>query len=637
VDADDQAIEPAILGADAAESVQTGRPANEAENRIAVVIDTAEDVPDDPVALLPDQRPRLLIENASPDRTIAALRDILSDAGFLYDRGVPVRLAFDPTQGGVLVQVVTPDAIVLMTHTVCRPYILKGTPDGPAIEVDARLPRPFATMYLDWRGEWRLRPLNGIASAPLLRDDGSIARGEGYDAVSGMWCENVPDLAGLVPERPTKKDAEAALHQIRDTFKTFCFADAVMIDSAGGGVAVVDTNSAPGRDESAFLVALVTAVCRPSLHPAPGVLLRAAPISGAGAGKGLLARCMSLIAFGREPHAVTAGGSTEELEKRIAAELLEGGPVLFLDNLNNTGLKSDLLASAITERPARVRVLGRSQMLPLNASAFVILTGNGLSVSEDLARRFIAVELDPRCEDPEARPFSSDIRKDVMQRHRELLAAALTIWRWGRITTDIKAGLPLGSFGQWSSWVRDPLLALGCQDPAARVTEAKQRDVRRQTIRELFVIWSDTHHEQPVTASQLHDDVKLALDPQGRGRQFLASQLERLTGVRVAGFILTRQAPVGKWGAATYALNKINSAEEHRDLRDHRAGRIEQENPKGPHAAYAAYANGGDSESADEIAGAVAPVIAVSTEPQPVESGDAQRLVVSKSGWRTRL
>ena len=31
----------------------------------------------------------------------------------------------------------------------------------------------------------------------------------------------------------------------------------------------------------------------------------------------------------------------------------------------------------------------------------------------------------------------------------ELLAALLTIWRWGRITTDIKSGLTLGSFEQW--------------------------------------------------------------------------------------------------------------------------------------------------------------------------------------------
>jgi hypothetical protein len=60
--------------------------------------------------------------------------------------------------------------------------------------------------------------------------------------------------------------------------------------------------------------------------------------------------------------------------------LIEGSPVLFLDNLNNRAFTSDLLASAITERPARVRVLGKSQMVPLNASAFVILTGNGRAV-----------------------------------------------------------------------------------------------------------------------------------------------------------------------------------------------------------------------------------------------------------------
>jgi hypothetical protein len=197
-----------------------------------------------------------------------------------------------------------------------------------------------------------------------------------------MWCENLPDLDGLVPERPTRKDAATALLLIRETFKTFCFADAETIEDVVAGVPVVEVTKPPGRDESSFLAALLTAVCRPSLDFAPGVLLRAAAMSGACAGKGLLARCISIIAFGREPHAVTGGSNAEELEKRIAAELIEGSPTLFLDNLNNTALKSDLLASVITEKPARVRLLGRSQMVPLNASAFVVLTGNGLSVSE---------------------------------------------------------------------------------------------------------------------------------------------------------------------------------------------------------------------------------------------------------------
>ena len=404
----------------------------------------------------------------------------------------------------------------------------------------------------------------------MLREDGTIGSAQGYDITTGMWLENVPDMASLVPERPTEEDARSALHYIRETFKTFCFADAETILDPNSEVAVVDTAKPPGKDESAFLTALLTAVCRPSLYLAPGLLLRGAPISGAGAGKGLLARCICIIAFGREPHAVTGGGTPDELEKRIAAELIEGSPALFLDNMNNVTLRSDILASAITERPARVRLLGRSQMVPLNASAMVILTGNGLTVSEDLARRFLAVDLDPGTEDPEARRFTTDIRLEVTKNRDRLLAAALTIWRWGRIRPDLPAGRPLGSFEQWSRWVRDPLLALGCKDPAERVGEAKERDGRRQVITDLFLMWWTKHGNKPMPVADLHEDVKSIIDPQRRGRQFQASYLAKLVNTRIAGFILTRQAAAGQWGVATYALEKVEADETHRGHRGHR-------------------------------------------------------------------
>ena len=178
-------------------------------------------------------------------------------------------------------------------------------------------------------------------------------------------------------------------------------------------------------------------------------------------------------------------------------------------------------------------------------------------MAEDLARRFITVELDPRTEDPEARQFTTDIQAEVIARRMELLAAAVTIWRWGRVATDLKRGLPLGSFGQWCVWVRDPLLALGCHDPAARVAEAKGRDERRQQIAEIFAKWFEKHKEEkPVAADDLHDDVKVLIDPQKRSRQYLVSCLLNLTGTRMAGFVLTRQAPAGIWGRATYALQK---------------------------------------------------------------------------------
>jgi hypothetical protein len=529
----------------------------------------------------PSRKGRLLVDSANPHHTVAALRDVLAESGDLYDRGVPVRLAFDQVRQGTVAQVLTPHSLILRAHNVCRPYVIK-VKSGAPIEVDAGLPRPIAAMYLDWQGEWRLPPLNGIATTPLLKDDGAIQRVDGYDPASGIFCENLPELAGLVPDQPRMEDALGALSMIRAVFATFCFADAAMTNDPAQDVLVVNLTQPPSQDESAFLAALLTGVCRPSLRLAPGVLVRAAPMSGAGAGKGLLARCICIIAYGREPHAVTAGATAEELEKRIAAELIESSPVLYLDNLNNVAFRSNLLASAITERPARVRVLGRSQMLTLNASAFVILTGNGLTVSEDLARRFITVELDPRTENPEARPFKVDIRAEVTTRRTELLAGALTIWRWGRMTSGIPSGLPLGSFGQWCRWVRDPLLALGCKDPVARVGEAKERDGRRQMIAELFAVWSARHRDAPVALRDLHPDVKHTADPQGHGRQYLSSLLEKLSGTRMAGFVLTRQSAPGRWGVATYAL-KETAHGDHRDHRQHR----DMDGADDPHAPYA--------------------------------------------------
>ena len=224
---------------------------NDAEHRInleeavAAAIDAAEEV-DDPVADEVPEKPRLLVDKSNPHQTVATLRDILADAGGLYDRGVPVRLAVDQTQKGTVAQMMTRSGVVLKAHQVCRPYALKK---GEAVDVG--LPSWFALMYLEWWGEWQLPPLNGVASAPLLQDDGTINSTEGYDPASGMWCENVPDLTGLIPERPTRNEAEAALRLIRETFKTFCYADAETLDDPSG-VAVVDTGKAPGRDESSF-------------------------------------------------------------------------------------------------------------------------------------------------------------------------------------------------------------------------------------------------------------------------------------------------------------------------------------------------------------------------------------------------
>ena len=448
-------------------------------------------------------------------------------------------------------------------HRVCRPVKLEQ--DGTKKPVT--LPDRLATLYLDMRGDWQLPALDGITTGPILAEDGSIIDRDGYDRETRLWCVRVPALA--VPGRPSLAEADEALLTLRRAFRTFPFADAPRTLNEELGVQIVDLSKPPSMDESAMLAGLLTAVVRPSIWLAPGLLVTAAAVSGAGSGKGLLIRAICQIAHGIPPRAFTAGSERQELEKRLAAELIEAAPALYLDNVNGAALRSDLLASVLTERPARVRLLGKTAMVPLNSTAFVAVTGNGLSVSEDLARRFLACRLDALTEDPEARPFPGGFLDDIKGRRAELLTAALTIWRWGRQNAaDLHQGCPIGSFEQWAQWVRDPLFTLGCADPVLRVAEAKARDPARVRITELFGAWHEHHAERPMKASELADEVRNLVDPQGRGRQFLASQLASMADTRMAGFILSAEKAGGKWSATTYALNRTGTAEGHRDHRE---------------------------------------------------------------------
>jgi hypothetical protein len=237
------------------------------------------------------------------------------------------------------------------------------------------------------------------------------------------------------------------------------------------------------------------------------------------------------------------------------------GPALFLDNANSVALRSDTLASVMTERPAWVRIFGQTKMAALNSTAFIAITGNGLSVSEDLARRFLACELDPKCDDPEARDFPQGrdaFLTSIKATRAELLAAVLTIWRWGRQNLDaLQRGEAFGSFEIWAEWVRDPLLTLGCTDPVAQISKAKARDPRRQRVAELFASWWQHHRSEPMRVAELHDDVKAIADPQGRGRQYLATFLGKLDGTRAGDFVMTRQEAAGSWTGATYQLRPV--------------------------------------------------------------------------------
>jgi hypothetical protein len=496
---------------------------------------------------------RVIVNDADPPSTVRAVRDVLAATGRIFDRGTPTKIVQRADGAPPTAIALTADEIVCEVHSLCQ--VVRLDKHGSA--VPATLPTRIARMYLATSGDWQLPPLTGICTSPLLSPDGSIRTATGYDPSSSLWCVDIPGIS--IPERPTRADAEAALLHLRRAFQTFAFADAPRRRDPALGIYVVNVDLPPGLDESACLVGLMTAVCRTSLPLAPGFLVRASEISSSGTGKGLLIRGVCAVAFGFEPGAFTPGGDRRELEKQLASVLMEGAPAVLLDNVNGS-LRSDMLALILSERRVGARVLGSNRMATLSSTSFIGVTGNGLAIFEDLARRFVVSELDARCENPEQRPFEPGLLEHIASKRAQLLSAALTIWRWGRQNLA-EPGLPLGGFEKWCTWCRDPLLALGCRDPIERVEHIKADDPARRWLAELFERWYACHGSEPLMSTHLAEPVQAILDPRRRGSRHIAARLAQLVNARAGGFLLTQDRNGGQ-GAPSYTLLRSSDAAE---------------------------------------------------------------------------
>lgn len=496
-------------------------------------------------------KPKLRVDKSNPDETVDNLADIMASSRKVYVRDGLVSVLHEHNSGAAIKRLDVED-IIYLAHQICRPYLV-AYKDGSFIETNTSLPRSIASIVMSNYIGKGFPYLKAITSSPIIYEHGEIHCQNGYDPRSKYYYDNVPDISTVIPENPSFEEARVALQKLREAFQTFPFADAETTEGEFG-VNCVDLTKPPRADESTGLTALLTAIARPSLEFSPGFIVSAAEISGAGTGKGKFVRCICAIAYEWQPSAVTAGPNSEELEKRLAAELIESSPCVLIDNANGLILKSDLLASAITEQRTKTRILGKTQMHYMTTSSLIVLTGNGLRVSEDLARRFVEVRFDARTEDPERRHFNGDIVAGHKSRRAELMAAGLTILRFGRKNL-LPFGVPLGGFEQWCRWVRDPLLALGCVDPVLRVSEAKHNDLDRQRKIHIFDAWWRSHGDRPVKAAELSNEVLQILNPQNKGRQYIAKAVQSLSGVRIGGYYLQR-ANTDKSLSSIYALQR---------------------------------------------------------------------------------
>jgi hypothetical protein len=503
--------------------------------------------------------PQLLINDSNPTATAKELAKLIAAHGeFLFNGNAPVRVAVETDSMPRALEVTT-ESVRILAHEICNPIRRVKQTDIPvALKTD------IALLYLNGlEGRWGLKPFRGIATAPILSNDGNICIASGYDAASGLWCHDIPALD--IPEQPSEREAKAALERLRLAFRTFPFADSKRIDDPALGVQVADLSKPAGLDESTFIAALLTGVCRQSLELAPGFLCDAPSLSGAGCGKGLLVKAICIIASGVRPAAFTSGHDAGEFDKRLSAALVEAHPAVFLDNFNAKELRSDILASVLTESPAKVRIMGQTRMVPLHVRTFIGITGNGIEIAEDMARRIIKSHLDAKMENPEERKFRPGFLEDILAHRAGLLSDALIIWRWGRQNESaLTAGRALGSYEVWCQWVRDPLLALGMKDPVDRLTEIKASDPRRRALVGIFEVWWEKHKDKQVKAKDLDPDVLALIDEKSSrhedgslrySRQRVARFLSKHANTRLSGYILeaTEDGPDSK-KIAQYSL-----------------------------------------------------------------------------------
>jgi hypothetical protein len=135
-----------------------------------------------------------------------------------------------------------------------------------------------------------------------------------------------------------------------------------------------------------------------------------------------------------------------------------------------------------------------------------------------MCRRVLVCGIDPECENPERRAFDFDPLERVKQDRGKYVMAALTILRAYFIERDrmliracfgeaVEAGAdPLGSYADWSRWVRDALRWLEQADPVSTIDTSKSLDPVVERIAAVL------HHWTEVIGEGVRTTVKDAID-----------------------------------------------------------------------------------------------------------------------------
>jgi hypothetical protein len=416
-------------------------------------------------AAQPDRRPIIQIHTGRMHLTYAEAEKHLSAQGVHFERsGLLVRVRHDALTGQCSIREVP---ALELARTLDRISAWQRFDKRAKDWVPTDPPPRVCTVLAAGCRTESLRPLAGLVRQPFIREDGSVCATAGYDGQTRLFGLFQAGAFAVI-DHPTRTDAEAALMRLKALLEEFPFASE--------------------HDRAAALAAMLTAAVRPVLRASPMFHVRA---HAAGTGKSYLAELIAAFAMAERSSPLTFPTSNDECDKVLFAELARSPGVIVFDNCTADIVPWKKLCTVLTEAQVGGRILGSSKTITVSSRVLILSSGNNVGPVADMARRCVTINLDAKDEMPATRRFTRpDLLDDVRATRAHHVMDALTIVRgWIGAGRPRSGAAPLGSYGEWSQWCREPLLWLGCSDPVASVFTAMEEDPERQRLQLLMTAW----------------------------------------------------------------------------------------------------------------------------------------------------
>jgi hypothetical protein len=209
-----------------------------------------------------------------------------------------------------------------------------------------------------------------------------------------------------------------------------------------------------------------------------------------GAGKTLLVKIATVPVLGHAPSAVLPKDE-DEMRKVLLSAVMEARPVIFFDNFKGH-LASESLEGFLTSQDWSGRILGGQATFRGENNTVVFITGNGCTVSPDMRRRSLFVELFLESERAEDRQFKQYLETPVLiERRTDILSALWSLVQDWHKAMEPKPRRTHSSFPEWSNAIGGmvELAGYGCPLETAHIDAAA--DTNGDDMRELVKLMAD--------------------------------------------------------------------------------------------------------------------------------------------------